>query len=888
MHILARFVKRGGVRSALSMAGGALLLLVFSACTSPAPMAVMKPADPDPARSFRVISQNEFAAEFADQAGPIAKVDRFYLGLRKDALDREFLLSASLIPQTPAATSEGLRGRIVTFRRYGESIFMLESTDGHVVAPGLPAKLILAELPILSQKDDLYVLDFNEGMQRVFVSRGWYGRDDETTYGDSRPFAAIEVINSFVDRMRIHSGLLEVRQFAQFRDDAEADEVDDESESGGISYSTVEVRYYLRPYAPSRRYTPLEGNPELRMGFFEIAPRIESSTGKSVSYVSRWDLSRPVTFAVSADTPAEYVQAVKDGVTYWNQALGRDVLRVELAPAGVTAPDPDYNVIQWVPWDRAGFAYADVLMDPRTGEIRHAQIFMTSVFAFDSRTRAELLLRILRERPDRRHRVGIRFLPPAHLCGRKAQGFTESLAAGLEEVLTAHARGDLDDADLLRVSQDMVRSVAAHEVGHTLGLRHNFAGNLASNLTSAQRAESFAAYLRRGEIVDPSRFILTSSIMDYLTFSDDVMTGGQIARQLSPPRYDTRALRYLYTGLVSEPTREGGDPYCSDAGMGVYLDCRDYDDGARTLAFNAQAIRAVQFEAPYRFVEDSLRGEPRRPEELLESLVDPFLNSLGWLRRGDADGFRSIGVEHAFPFAGAFPLPVPAMYAEKVRTARFAAVARDVKEMGGVDRAFFASLAPGFAEAAQANLREYLESAANAERIPPADRRRLLAEAELYFPSLELEWHERMWRYLANTPEAGAKEGEENEASSVRYEHPELSAEVETVLSRHAAAVVLDAEGGAKITGTFGKVSVTVQAFRHPRRMRELAVGALAARWGIAPDWMMDERAQLRGRLVSQIEAQFGKAPDEIEDREVSRPLRAWLMEQKTLIEALR
>ena len=53
-----------------------------------------------------------------------------------------------------------------------------------------------------------------------------------------------------------------------------------------------------------------------------------------------------------------------DGILYWNHAFGKDIVEAKKAPAGVTAPDADYNVIQWVPWDNAGFAYADDLMDP--------------------------------------------------------------------------------------------------------------------------------------------------------------------------------------------------------------------------------------------------------------------------------------------------------------------------------------------------------------------------------------------------------------------------------------------------------------------------------------------------------------------------------------------
>ena len=51
----------------------------------------------------------------------------------------------------------------------------------------------------------------------------------------------------------------------------------------------------------------------------------------------------------SANTPADYVEAVRDGILYWNRAFGTNVVRAEKAPEGVTAPDAEHNVIQWVP-----------------------------------------------------------------------------------------------------------------------------------------------------------------------------------------------------------------------------------------------------------------------------------------------------------------------------------------------------------------------------------------------------------------------------------------------------------------------------------------------------------------------------------------------------------
>ena len=100
--------------------------------------------------------------------------------------------------------------------------------------------------------------------------------------------------------------------------------------------------------------------------------------------------------------PAEYIQTVKEGVNYWNLVLGKDTLHSEVAPQGVTAPDPRYDIIQWVPDDSAGSAYADALTDPRTGEILHAQIYLTSTFVNGLKLQLPALQRKLKDRDNRK------------------------------------------------------------------------------------------------------------------------------------------------------------------------------------------------------------------------------------------------------------------------------------------------------------------------------------------------------------------------------------------------------------------------------------------------------------------------------------------------------
>mgnify|MGYP000517644175 CR=1 FL=1 len=81
-------------------------------------------------------------------------------------------------------------------------------------------------------------------------------------------------------------------------------------------------------------------------------------------------------------------RAIREGILYWNTVMGRTFVEVVNAPAGRHAPDPDLNIIEWINEDDAGFAYADAQVDPRTGEVLHAQVFLTSGWAVYSREQA--------------------------------------------------------------------------------------------------------------------------------------------------------------------------------------------------------------------------------------------------------------------------------------------------------------------------------------------------------------------------------------------------------------------------------------------------------------------------------------------------------------------
>lgn len=226
------------------------------------------------------------------------------------------------------------------------------------------------------------------------------------------------------------------------------------------------------------------------------------------------------------------------GILYWNQVAGDEIIRAVDAPEGLTAPNPDYNIVQWVPYETAGYAYADMQADPRTGEILHAQVFMTSAFTFSGQTAARNLIRRLRSTEGK----GTKPASPFQLHGFEQEDICDfDPSANLAEALDALVKANIDDAKILKASQDYVRMVVAHEIGHTIGLRHNFAGNLVANYSMADRMPILAQYLKDGAA--PKNVIPSSSVMDYLPAIEDFIMGDQMLRGAAYS-YDQKSYSY--------------------------------------------------------------------------------------------------------------------------------------------------------------------------------------------------------------------------------------------------------------------------------------------------------------------------------------------------------
>lgn len=307
--------------------------------------------------------------------------------------------------------------------------------------------------------------------------------------------------------------------------------------------------------------------------------------------------AEPIVFWLDRNIPTEYRQAITDGALEWNKAFERagwrNVVQVRQQPADseVDAATLGRASIRWMTNSSPSFgAIGPSHVDPRSGEILRAHVAIESL---SSRAIRSLRSQILAPAADAAG--GTR---GAEHC-EHGDVAAEQLGYALD-ALGTHGQLDPDDPQVQRFVLAYLKDTTMHEVGHALGLRHNFR---ASRLRSQRELADAALTESQG---------LSASVMDYAPINlpaPGQKAGAPFQTTLGP--YDYWAIEYGYKRLpadrertelaaiaarADEPAWQRALAYGTDEDYagGIDPQALQFDLGDDALAFARQRLAIAQ------------------------------------------------------------------------------------------------------------------------------------------------------------------------------------------------------------------------------------------------------------------------------------------------------
>jgi hypothetical protein len=554
------------------------------------------------------------------------KDDKVYAELRPSQLDRDFIVLITIargIGQVPLVSgfSWGFGNDAVwQFRQAGERIHLVRRNVRFTAKDGSPTQKavklaftdsVLYSLPIATKSaSGNYVVDltsvFMSDLPQIsMVLSGYQFSSEKSTWAE---------VNCFPKNVEL--------QVAATYASGGRDEIDSVPDTRGV---TVNVHYSISEL-PDTSYRPRLADD--RVGYFLTVQKDfskEMDDDRFARYITRWHLEKadsdadvsppkePITFYLERTIPFKYRKPIRDGILEWNKALeqagfydGINVIQ-QRDDDDWDPGDIRYNTFRWITAE-AGFAMGPSRVNPVTGQILDADIIFDASFLQFWRQTYETFtpkgIEIFTGGPvDLQSYEAEQKKLPSYLDQFHGDRCTCNLLSGMSHQFAlgaaVMATRKRKPEELEKIIMQGLKEVTMHEVGHTLGLRHNFKASTLYNLTDMN------------DVSKTSKTGLSASVMDYNPVNivpEGATQGDYYCTTIGP--YDYWAIEYGYKPIsASSPEGEvedlkkiasrSGEPnlaYGTDEeARNIDPDphCSRYDFGQDLVAFGRQQSQLV-------------------------------------------------------------------------------------------------------------------------------------------------------------------------------------------------------------------------------------------------------------------------------------------------------
>lgn len=544
------------------------------------------PGRPDPSAPRPFADVIKGAAQQAGFVPVWRKDDKLWLEIPAERLDQPFLLTVNI---SHSVGERGLYGSqmgpswLVSFRKVNNTLIQLVALNTQFVASGAPMQATVAQGFSDSLIASAIIASAPHPERKSVLVDGAFLLSDIPGYSTRLEAAfrlpyTLDRTNSFFEKTRVEADITTLNarmHYATAR--IPAPPLVPSTPMPPPPQATADPRSFFVGYVysfaklPDEPMAPRRADP--RIGHFTDAVTDLSTDLKAnprTHYVNRWRLEKadpaaalsapkqPIVFWLDRNIPLQYRASVEAGVLEWNKAFERigfrDAIVVRQQPDDADWDDMDarHASIRWFVGADVGFAIGPSHSDPRTGEIIDADIGMSDVFGRSTR-------RFFVEdigtggasaaAAHEGHGHAARLTLPGLRAGREMCTYAADAATEMGFALDViEARGDLepDSPEVESIVQSVVKDTIMHEVGHVLGLKHNFKS---STVYSRQQLQDAAFTAKNG---------ISGSVMDYTGFN--LATAGErqgayVNGTLGP--YDYWAIEYAYKPIA--PSEEAAE-----------------------------------------------------------------------------------------------------------------------------------------------------------------------------------------------------------------------------------------------------------------------------------------------------------------------------------------